>query len=183
LALFDTPFPSICDDVDTEDDARFLCDLLNYANRFAGTDVRFAYEALSSQGAEERFQAALAEARRQGLVPAETPESFIRRLVAVGEANVRVTQSYRPRSLATPVQLLVPAIKTALAEVSGRKTRGEEDHGWSTEIGQAVEIEVVPGDHFTMMVGEGAVRLAGTLARYVDSSPQREVCTTHRAAD
>jgi thioesterase domain-containing protein len=181
LALFDAPLPSICEDVDTDNDARFLCDLLNYANRFAGTDVRFTYEALSSQGPQERFQAALTEARRQGLVPAETPESFIRRLVGVGEANVRVIQGYRPRALRAPVQLLVPTIKTGLAEVSGRQTRDEEDHGWSAEIGQVVEIEEVPGDHFTMMIGEGAARLAGILSRHLDNSAQRDACA-HSAA-
>jgi thioesterase domain-containing protein len=169
LALFDSPLPSICDDVDVEDDARFLVDLLNYANRFAGTNVRVSYDALSSQGQNERFRAALAEARRQGLVPAETPESFIRRLVNVGEANVRVIQAYRPQALATPVLLFVPTVKTGLAEVSGRKVRDEEDHGWSAEIGQLVELEEVPGDHFTMMLGEGAARLASALTQRLSS--------------
>jgi len=182
LALFDTPFPSICDDVDVEDDARFLCDILNYANRFAGTDVRFTYAALSSQGPQDRFQAALAEARRQGLVPAETPESFVRRLVAVGEANVRVIQGYRPRALRAPLQLFVPAIKTGLAEVSGRKPRDEADHGWSAEIGQLVEIEEVPGDHFTMLVGDGARRLASALSRLLGSAVQRDARANRTAA-
>jgi thioesterase domain-containing protein len=100
-------------------------------------------------------------------VPAETPESFIRRLVDVGEANVRVIQGYRPRPLVAPVQLFVPAIKTGLAEVSGRIARSEEDHGWSAEVGQAVELDEVPGDHFTMMVGAGAERLASALARRI----------------
>jgi myxalamid-type polyketide synthase MxaB len=182
LALFDTPFPSICDDVDLEDDARFLCDILNYANRFAGTDIRFTYDALSSQGSNERFQVALAEARRQGLVPAETPESFIRRLVGVGEANVRVIQAYRPRRLRTPVQLFVPAIKTGLAEVSGRQARDEEDHGWSAEIGQRVDIEEVPGDHFTMMIGDSASRLADALSRRLGCGLQPDAFASHSAA-
>jgi acyl transferase domain-containing protein/thioesterase domain-containing protein/NADP-dependent 3-hydroxy acid dehydrogenase YdfG/acyl carrier protein len=173
LAMFDTPLPSICDDVDVEDDAHFLCDILNYANRFAGTDVRFTYDALSSQGPQERFHAALSEARRQGLVPADTPESFIRRLVSVGEANVRVIQGYRPQPLCAPVHLFVPVIKTALAEVSGRKPRAEEDHGWSADIGQLLEIEEIPGDHFTMMVGAGVSRLADALTqRLSDGLPQ-----------
>jgi acyl transferase domain-containing protein/thioesterase domain-containing protein/nucleoside-diphosphate-sugar epimerase len=168
LVLFDAPLPSLLDDVDVEDDAKFLCDILNYANRFAGTDLRFSYGKLSSQGPEEQFKYALAEARRQGLVPSETPESFIRRLVGVGKANVRVINGYRPRSVAAPVVLLVPTEKSGLAEVSGRETRIEEDHGWSADIGQPLRLEEVPGDHFTMMVGEGAVQLAAALSRHLD---------------
>jgi thioesterase domain-containing protein len=182
LALFDTPLPSICDDIDVEDDARFLCDILNYANRFAGTNVRFTYDTLSAQGPQERFDAALAEARRQGLVPADTPESFIRRLVDVGKANVRVIQGYRPSALAAPVQLYVPAIKTGLAEVSGRKIREEQDHGWWAEIGQVMEIEELPGDHFTMMVDDGAARLASSLAQRFGTIWQPAACAGERAS-
>jgi acyl transferase domain-containing protein/NADPH:quinone reductase-like Zn-dependent oxidoreductase/thioesterase domain-containing protein/nucleoside-diphosphate-sugar epimerase len=164
LALFDTPLPSICDDVDVEDDARFLCDLVNFANRFAGTDVRVDLQDVSLSP-EERFRAALAEARRQGTVPQDTPEEFIRRLVRVGEANVRVIQSYEPDSLAAPVHLFVPHIKGGLAEVSGREMPEDEDHGWSTQLGQPVELHQLPGDHFTMMLGEGAAQLARQLER------------------
>jgi thioesterase domain-containing protein/acyl carrier protein len=174
VALFDTPLPSVCDDVDVDDDARFLCDMLNFANQFAGTNVRLNYERLVAQTPEERFQTALAEARAQGTVPAEAPEAFIRRIVKVGEANVRVIQGYEPDSLNAPVYLFVPEIKGGLAEVSGHEMPADEDHGWSSQVGQLVEVYESPGDHFTMMTGDRAARLARQLAE-VMARPARTV--------
>jgi thioesterase domain-containing protein len=176
-ALFDSPLPSICDEVDLNDDARFLCDLVNFANRFAGTDVRIDYHEISALPRAERFPSALAEARRQGTVPAEAPESVIRRLVHVGEANVRVIQGYEPASLAAPVYLFVPAIKGGLAEISGRDMPDDDDHGWSTQLGQTIETHIVPGDHFTMMIGDGAAHLASQLTKFMSqpaASQRRE---------
>ena len=67
--MFGAPLPSICDDVDLDDEARFLCDLVNFANCFTGTKSRVDYDELLALPAAERFQAALAEAKRQGTVP------------------------------------------------------------------------------------------------------------------
>jgi myxalamid-type polyketide synthase MxaB len=167
LALFDSPLPSICDDVDFEDDARFFCDLVNIANRCSGADVRISYERLSRFAPDEQFGAALEEARKTGMIPPDTPESFVRRLVHVGEANVRVLQSYRPSALATPVLFFVPETKGALAELSGRTPPSDEDLGWSREVAQAVEIHVVPGDHFSIMIGESAAKIARELAPHL----------------
>jgi thioesterase domain-containing protein len=169
VGLMDTPLPTICDEVDLSDDARFFCDLMNYANRFAGTDVRVHYDEVSALPPDERFATILVEARRQGTVPADTPESFIRRLVSVGEANVQVIQGYTPRPISAPVHLFVPTTKGGLAEVSGRELPEVDDLGWTTEVGQAVEIQAVPGDHFTMMVGDGAAKLAQELASLIGS--------------
>jgi thioesterase domain-containing protein/acyl carrier protein len=174
LALLDTPLPTICDGIDLSDDARFLCDLVNYANRFSGTDVRFNYAEMSALAPEERFGTILAEARRQGTIPADAPEPFIRRLVNVGKANVQVIQGYAPRPIHAPVQLFVPKTKGGLAEVSGRALPDANDLGWSSEVGQAVEVHELPGDHFTMMVGEGAARLARQLAALLGSSSKIE---------
>ncbi|MCI0335526.1 MAG: SDR family NAD(P)-dependent oxidoreductase [Planctomycetes bacterium] len=167
LGLFDTPLPSICDDVDVEDDARFLCNLINYANRFSGSDIQLSYEELATLEPAERFPTALAEARKRGIIPAETPEAFVRRLVHVGNANVRVLQGYEPQPNSAPTLLFVPRTKGGLAEVSGQLLSAKVDNGWSTEIGQAVELHEVPGDHFTMMLQEGASRLAEELSRRI----------------
>jgi acyl transferase domain-containing protein/thioesterase domain-containing protein/acyl carrier protein len=115
LALMDSPLPSFCDDFDVEDDARFFCDIINFANRCAGADVRIDFKRLTKLPPAEQFSAAVDEARRSGMLPAETPEEFVRNLVAVGQSNVRVLQSYRPRPLSTTAQFFSPDTREALA--------------------------------------------------------------------
>jgi acyl transferase domain-containing protein/thioesterase domain-containing protein/acyl carrier protein len=163
VALMGAPLPAICDDVDLENDARFLCDLVNFANCFAGTTARVDYDELRALAPAERFQAALAEAKRQGTVPAATPEEYIHRIVNVGAANVRAIQSFEPRPLAAPVHLFIPTVEGGLAQVAGRPWDESGDHGWGSEVGQSLEMHKVSGDHFTMMVDEGAAQIARLL--------------------
>jgi NADPH:quinone reductase-like Zn-dependent oxidoreductase/thioesterase domain-containing protein/NADP-dependent 3-hydroxy acid dehydrogenase YdfG/acyl carrier protein len=180
LALLDSPLPSICDDVDVEDDARFFCDLLNFANRCAGADARIDYDRLSSLPQAEQFSAGVEEARRSGMLPAETPDEFVRKLVDVGEANVRVLQSYRPSALSIPVQFFAPEAREALAEVSGRTPPSDDDLGWSRLIGQTIELHRLPGDHFSMMFGDAAAIVARELARYLEPLPEPSAeCARH----
>jgi thioesterase domain-containing protein/NAD(P)-dependent dehydrogenase (short-subunit alcohol dehydrogenase family)/acyl carrier protein len=170
LALMDSPLPSFCDDFDTEDDARFFCDIINFANRCAGANTRIDFQKITNRPVSEQFSAAVEEARRSGMLPPETPEDFVRNLVAVGQANVRVLQSYRPRALATTVQFFTPETREALAELSGRKPPSDLDLGWSRQFGQSVELHRLPGDHFTMMFEESATTIS-------------EILTTHLTAN
>jgi thioesterase domain-containing protein len=160
LALFDTPLPQVFGGIDLDDDSRFFCDMLKFASHFSGTDLRIDYDELATLDPETRFQRTLVEARRQGTISAEAPEDYIRRLVHVGKANVRVIQSYEPRPFGQAVALFVPATKGGLSEVAGQTVPEESDLGWGTQIGQTVEIREVPGDHFGMMLGPGAAELA-----------------------
>jgi acyl transferase domain-containing protein/thioesterase domain-containing protein/acyl carrier protein len=174
LALFDTPLPSICDDVEVDDDTRFFCKLLNFANLSSGKTIEFSYEEMSRLAPDEQFRTALADARQCGMIPMETPEAYVRRLVHVGEANVRAIQSYKPQPLFVPIELFVPVQKGALKELSGREPSADEDHGWLCEVGGTVNLHSVPGDHFNMMAGQGAAYIAQQLqellaARVVDS--------------
>jgi acyl transferase domain-containing protein/thioesterase domain-containing protein/acyl carrier protein len=171
VAMFDTPLPSVCADIDVEDDARFLCELVTFANHFSGTDVRIDYNELTRLAPEDRFSAALAEARRCGLAPAGTPEEFIRRLVHVGEANIRAIQSYEPHALPIPVRLFVPETRSTLTELSGgRAAPTDKDLGWSSQVGQNVELHKVSGDHFSMMLKDGAEDLARVLSAMIDET-------------
>jgi thioesterase domain-containing protein len=164
LALFDAPLPTILDEVDPDDDAHFLCVLVNFANCFSGKKSRVDYEELLALPANERFPKALAEARRQGTIPAETPEAYIRRLVHVGEANVRAIQGYEPRQVAGQVQLFVPATKGGLAQIADREFAEEGDRGWGVFVRGEIELHTVAGDHFSMMNGKGGAQIAGELA-------------------
>ena len=170
LALMDSPLPSICDEINLEHNARFFCDLINFANRCAGADVSINYEKIARLPVGEQFAAVLDEARATGMVPAEMPESFMRQIVRVGEGNVRALQSYRPSAIVAPILFFVPEIKEALAELSGRAASSDEDLGWSREVGQPAELRTVPGDHFSMMGGKSAALIAQDLARLLNGS-------------
>jgi thioesterase domain-containing protein len=107
------------------------------------------------------------------MLPAETPEEFVRNLVAVGEANVRVLQSYRPSALTVTAQFYTPQSREALAELSGRTPPDDDDLGWSREVGQNVEVRRLAGDHFTMMMGKSAALLARDIAHFLSGGPAK----------
>jgi NADPH:quinone reductase-like Zn-dependent oxidoreductase/thioesterase domain-containing protein/NAD(P)-dependent dehydrogenase (short-subunit alcohol dehydrogenase family)/acyl carrier protein len=160
FALFDAPLPSTFKGVDVDDDARFLRELVSFASRFSATEIQINHEELTKLAPDEQFQVALAEARKSGIVPAETPEAYIRRLVRAGEANVRVLQNYEPNQLSATIRLFVPTTKTALWGLAGITPATDDDRGWSLGDRQIVELHQVPGDHFTMMLGDGAEVIA-----------------------
>jgi hypothetical protein len=84
-------------------------------------------------------------------------------LVKVGAANLRAIQGCEPRPINAPVQFFAPTIQGGLAQISGRAWDESGDHGWGSQVGQPLELHVVPGDHFTMMVGDGASKIAQCL--------------------
>jgi len=161
LALFDTPLPSIYRDIDADDDARFLIDMVRFTNRFAGTNISLSADELSQLSSEERFAQALAQARQQGMFPPSVSDEYVHRLVAVGEGMIRASKSYEPRPIDLQVHLFQPATPGGLEDISGHEL--PDDNGWQSLIGQSIERTTVPGDHFTMMTGAGAKQLAARI--------------------
>ena len=168
VALFDTPLPTVFSKIKVDDDAQFLCNIINVLNRWRRSDVHIEYDQLAALEPEQRFKMAIEEARKQGAVPEAAPEEYIRRIVQVGEANVRALQSYAPTSLdgKARVYLFVPHTKGELSTVAGQEVNEDGDLGWGIEVGQELEVQEVPGDHFSMMFGEGAQRLASHLDEF-----------------
>ena len=168
VALFDTPLPTVFSKIKVDDDAQFLCNIINVLNRWRRSDVHIEYDQLAALEPEQRFKMAVEEARKQGAVPEAAPEEYIRRIVQVGEANVRALQTYAPTPLdgKARVYLFVPHTKGELSTVAGQEVNEDGDLGWGIEVGQELEVQEVPGDHFSMMFGEGAQRLASHLDEF-----------------
>ncbi len=173
FAMFDAPLPSTFRGVNVDDDAKFLCELVSFASRFSGTEIHIDLDELTKLAPEEQFKYALDEARRAGIVPAETPEDYIRRLVRAGEANVRVLQGYEPGHLKTPIRMFVPRSKAALVGLAGIAPASGNDRSWSGRHGNVVDVHEVPGDHFTMMLGDGAAFIAAHLNKLLDGAPTK----------
>ncbi|NUQ61200.1 MAG: SDR family NAD(P)-dependent oxidoreductase [Pirellulales bacterium] len=161
LVFLDTPTPAIFKHVDLDDEARFLYDLVNFSNYFAGTSMQVSYEELRSQKAEDRLAIALEEAKRHGMMRADVSTDYVHRLVEASRANVRALMNYTPPPLDHPIWFFRPTVTTVLEEASGQELEG--DLGWGQIPGLTLLVETVPGDHFTMMTGENSRFLADQL--------------------
>ena len=161
LIFLDTPTPAIFQNVDLNDDARFLYDLVNFSNWFAGTNMRVSYQQLHGQDREVSLRTVLQTAKEQGVLPADTPVEHLRRIIEVSRENVRLLMQYEPEPLRQPVHLIRPRETGVLAEAAAQSL--EHDLGWGPILAERLQQHEVPGDHFSMMVGENAQHLAKML--------------------
>ncbi|MGI9454936.1 MAG: SDR family NAD(P)-dependent oxidoreductase, partial [Aeoliella sp.] len=161
VTLFDTPLPEIYRDIDVDDDARFLCDMVRFTNRFAGTLIEMSLDNLAQLAPEDRFADALRQAREQGMFPPSVNDEYVHRLVAVGVGLIRASKGYEPKPLGIEMQLFQPATSGGLEDISGHKI--PEDNGWESIVNQPTHRTKIPGDHFTMMTGDGAKEMAAIL--------------------
>jgi len=75
---------------------------------------------------------------------------------------VRIVLDYKPRSIRRTVQMFRPAIRGVLSEASGHVL--DEHLGWGDLLGSHLVQEKALGDHFSMMIGDNARRLAKSVA-------------------
>jgi len=166
LVFFDTPLPTIFRDVDLDDHARFLFDLVNFSNRFAGTQMQVRYEELHKLGAEQSLPAVLQEAKRHQVLPADVSVDQLRRLIDVCRDHVHAVMAYQPESFGQRVLMFRPDDTSALAEASGQTL--QHDLGWGDVLRDRLTTRTVPGDHFSMMTGDNVVVLARELGSGLD---------------
>lgn len=177
LVMVDTPLPAIFDRVDLNDSARFLYDLVEFANYFAGTSMTLTYEGLRQLSAEESIDLVLGEAIANRVLPPQTTRGHLERIIHVCKQHVRLLKSYVPVPSDLVVHLLRPEDRQVLSEAA--KHTEAEDLGWGAIL--AVQTHQVPGHHFSMITGERGARLAAELDRWLDSpvAPTRPSLEQH----
>ena len=178
VAMFDSPLPSICDDVDVEDDARFLCDLVNFANRFAGHRRaarlrRVVCACRRTSGSQPRWPRRGGEAcagrdagvvhppvgpRRRSQCPRDSKLSSRADLRRRCTCSCRQPRAGWPRSRGARR----PMMKTT----AGRRRSGSR-----------LELQELPGDHFTMMLGESAAASCSRLCKITRARRRRLAAT------
>jgi myxalamid-type polyketide synthase MxaB len=170
LSWIDTPMPSIYEHVDLNDDALFLCDLIDFINRFAGAAMKVNYEELKALDAETRFERVLSEAQDQKVVPPDVSAGYIRHLVDVAKIHVGYIKQYALPAIDTRVHLFRPTEGRVLEDMSGQQLG--DDLGWRAVLGDRLQVHPAPGDHFSMMLGENAAHIAAAMTRLVDPSAE-----------
>ncbi len=174
LVLIDTPKPSIFRDVDLGDNARFLFDLVNFSNWFAGAQMRVEYEQLRKQTDAQSIDTVLQEAKRHHVLAVDASPNHLRRLVDVCKHHVRLILEYQPEPYDLPVHFIRPSDSTALAGASRQVL--DDDLGWG-ELWRETVIHRVPGNHFSMMTGAHASEVAATIVGCFPPPAMRPVPT------
>jgi myxalamid-type polyketide synthase MxaB len=159
LVMIDTPLPVVFRDVDLQDHAKFLVDLVEFANYFAGTSMELNYEELKSQDNRQAIARVLSLGIEHRVLPPSATGEYLERLINVCKRHVEFLQTYIPPTSGLAIELLRPEDTGMLSEATGQSYA--DDLGWS-EFAQ-LRVHQVPGHHFTMMTGANAPVLANKI--------------------
>jgi thioesterase domain-containing protein len=116
---------------------------------------------LEALAPHERFCSILQTAREQGAVPPNCDLAYLRRLFHVHQSNIQAVQTYVPTSYSGNVTLFRAGL--GFAERRRRSSRR-----WRELFPGQLNIESVPGNHYTMLQGTNATVLAKRLRQCVD---------------
>jgi myxalamid-type polyketide synthase MxaB len=161
LAFFDTPTPAIFQNVDLDDDARFLYDLVNFSNWFANAQMQVSYASLRELDPEEALRVVLEQAKEHDVLPVSATVPYLRQRIDACKDHVRAIRAYQPLAFEQSVTLFKPTDSTALTKASGQELAW--DLGWGSILGDQLTIVEAPGDHFSMMTGDDVGRLSDQL--------------------
>jgi len=161
LMLFDTPLPSIYERVSLDDDVKFLFDLGRFANWFSGSEIdveSLSYDHLRSLDETARWEFAFQIAKSHGAVPPDSSPEHIRCVVQAAKAHATMIFNYRVSSFGQAVHLVRPEQPDVVSRMIGQTL--PPDLGWGAVLGARLHQHVSPGDHFSMISGGNAERLA-----------------------
>lgn len=168
VALFDSFAPAMMQ-MDSEDDAMILSELVKFLNRFYHLNIDLSYETLASVGPDERIAITLAGAKGMGFVPEEFDEHYMRRFLAVCKANLRAISQY-----VEVQQPEVPAILYRALDSNGRSYTLDidscSDLGWGSLIGRPIEVIDVNADHVSIIAGNEVIQIARDMRRRISQA-------------
>ncbi|MBQ0971858.1 amino acid adenylation domain-containing protein [Streptomyces sp. RK31] len=117
---------------------------------------------------EDRFAFIARVASEQGILPAGSSGSVIRRLFDVYRANWQATLAYRPPREDQDLTLIraaepLPTVLSAMHDAARSRHR-DPCNGWSAMTSGRIQLVHAPGDHLTIMEEPYVAHVAGTVA-------------------
>jgi thioesterase domain-containing protein/acyl carrier protein len=157
LALLDARIPSRDENLS---DGDFETMLLADVVRYFGISPDFS-ESLALVPPDELLARVLENGKRTGLLPADIEESQARRLIELCKSDFRASRNYVLHRYPGRVTLF-----KATEDLSG--TRPDPTLGWSDWVDGGVDVQIVPGNHATMVYKPNVETLAEKLAACID---------------
>jgi amino acid adenylation domain-containing protein len=157
LAMLDTRIPAADEELADEDfEARLLVDFVRYFG--LSLDPR---DSLARLPKHELLERVLEHAKRAGLMPQDIEVSQAQPFIELCKADFRATRNYQLRRYPGRITLLKAGL-----ELSGASS--DPTLGWSQWADGGVDVEVVPGNHATMVYKPHVEVLAEKLRTRLD---------------
>ena len=169
LALLDARIPSTAENVADEDfEAMLMADVV----RYFGLSTEFS-ESLALLPHDELLARVLEQGKKAGLMPADIEASQAHRLIELCKSDFRASRNYVLRSYPGRVTLF-----KASEDLSGNLL--DATLGWGDWAEGGVDVQIVPGNHATMVYKPNVETLAEKLAACIDQAQQDLECQTNR---
>jgi amino acid adenylation domain-containing protein len=162
LALIDSYTPTNDHDITRlENDAELTGMFLRDFRGRAGKEMTESYDDLKGKDIDWLMQYLLSEAKSLGVLPPDAGVEGISRLLNVFKANMTALKNYRPKAYNDRITLF-------RAETSSRTLLVDNTSGWADLTDDPVEVHLIPGDHYTMVVRPNVQILAEKLDLCLD---------------
>ncbi len=157
LALLDARIPSRDENLSDGDfEAMLLADVV----RYFGLSPDFS-ESLALVPPDKLLARVLEQGKRTGLLPADIEESQARRLIELCKSDFRASRNYELYRYPGRITLF-----KASEDLSGSRT--DPTLGWSDWVDGGVDVQMVPGNHATMVYKPNVETLAAKLTACIE---------------
>ncbi len=169
LALLDARIPSTNELIsDEEFEATLMADVV----RYFGLSTEFS-KSLALIPHDELLARVLEEGKKGGLIPADVEASQAHRLIELCKSDFRASRNYVLHRYPGRVTLF-----RAVDDPSGKSV--DPTLGWSDWAEEGVEVQIVPGNHATMVYKPNVETLAEKLAECIGRAVPKPECLTKR---
>jgi amino acid adenylation domain-containing protein len=175
VAIMDIPAPSGRSSAASLDDTAWLVRIAAGIEEVSGKQLALSYEVLATRNAEAQLQLLMERLQQVGFLPAQASLEHVRGLVEVSKANLHALAQFQPREVRpVPIALLRAAAEHPdYAYGSECVIRERDALGWECHAHGPVAIEVVPGNHLTMLIEPHVPVLAQRLAAQLRAAHTR----------
>jgi amino acid adenylation domain-containing protein len=162
LALIDSYAPANDHDLSRlENDSEIIGMFLRDFRGRIGKEMTESYDDLNGKDIDWLLQYLLSEAKSLGVLPPDAGLEDIRRLLNVFKANMHALKSYRPKAYSDRITLF-------RAETSSRNLLADNTSGWEDLTDNPIEVHLIPGSHYTMVLRPNVQILAEKLGLCLD---------------
>lgn len=144
LGIFDVIAPPFTAQGIEWDETQWLNKIAQFIESELGQKLEFNYDRLQSFDADAQFDYLLNQLKKADILPPNAPLTQLRGLVNVFKANSQI--SYAPLEITkTPITLF------KAKQARGDVFENELTLGWHQFSENGVSVQIVPGEHFTML--------------------------------